>query len=124
MPSSNRPAPPEDAWLETLAQDAPDHEWFHAECTPGYYNQEGRGRTNGAGAYPHGAYAFHELLRCWRTESIDEALRARKSTGDRAPRPELVTRRPEHGLEVQPGSPDVPARKTRASRRHRNRVHP
>src|SRR5690606_6710163 len=34
----------EDAWLETLAQDAPDHEWFHAECTPGYYNREGRGR--------------------------------------------------------------------------------
>ncbi|WP_280415635.1 flavin-containing monooxygenase [Nocardia carnea] len=82
----------EDAWLETLAQDAPDHEWFHAECTPGYYNREGRGRTSGAGAYPHGAYAFHELLRHWRAESIDEALRARNSTGEPAARPEPAAR--------------------------------
>ncbi|CAL9638848.1 NAD(P)/FAD-dependent oxidoreductase [Streptomyces sp. Tu 3180] len=64
----------EDAWLATLAEGAPDHEWFHAECTPGYYNREGRGRPNGPAAYPHGAPAFHELLRRWREESMDEAL--------------------------------------------------
>ncbi|MFF7801389.1 flavin-containing monooxygenase [Streptomyces olivaceus] len=64
----------EDAWLAVLAEDAPDHEWFHAECTPGYYNGEGRGRPNGAYAYPHGAFAFHQLLQRWREESMDEVL--------------------------------------------------
>ncbi|MBD0421574.1 NAD(P)/FAD-dependent oxidoreductase [Streptomyces sp. TRM S81-3] len=67
----------EDAWIATLAEDAPDHEWFHAECTPGYYNGEGRGRPNGPTAYPHGAFAFHELLKQWREESMDEILRPR-----------------------------------------------
>ncbi|TQL18786.1 NAD(P)/FAD-dependent oxidoreductase [Streptomyces sp. SLBN-134] len=64
----------EDAWIALLAEGAPDHEWFHAECTPGYYNREGRGRPNGPTAYPHGAVAFHALLRRWREESMDEAL--------------------------------------------------
>ncbi|MFK0117949.1 flavin-containing monooxygenase [Streptomyces sp. NPDC090994] len=72
----------EDAWLAVCAQDAPDHSWFHAECTPGYYNAEGRGRPNGPTAYPHGAAAFHDLLRRWRDESVDEALRARTATRD------------------------------------------
>ncbi|MHC5259562.1 flavin-containing monooxygenase [Streptomyces sp. UC4497] len=64
-----------DAWRETCAQGSPDHEWFHAECTPGYYNREGRGRPNGPGSYPHGAVAFHELLRRWREENVGEVLR-------------------------------------------------
>ncbi|NJQ04861.1 flavin-containing monooxygenase [Streptomyces lonarensis] len=67
----------EDAWLAVLAEDAPDHEWFHAECTPGYYNHEGRGRPNGPAAYPHGAVAFHELLDQWRRTSMGEVLRRR-----------------------------------------------
>ncbi|MFF0224049.1 flavin-containing monooxygenase [Streptomyces sp. NPDC004629] len=67
----------EDAWIAVLAEGAPDHEWFHAECTPGYYNAEGRGRPNGPNAYPHGAVAFHDLLRRWREESMAEALRPR-----------------------------------------------
>lgn len=72
------PAPEaEDAWGDVCAQGAPDHAWFHAECTPGYYNGEGRGRPNGPTAYPHGAVAFHALLRRWREENMGEALRAR-----------------------------------------------
>lgn len=72
------PAPEaEGAWVDICAQGAPDHAWFHAECTPGYYNGEGRGRPNGPTAYPHGAVAFHELLRRWREENMGEALRAR-----------------------------------------------
>ncbi|SCE46710.1 hypothetical protein GA0115253_105594 [Streptomyces sp. Termitarium-T10T-6] len=67
----------EDAWLAVLAEDAPDHEWFHAECTPGYYNREGRGRPNGPIAYPHGAVAFHRLLGEWREKSLSEVLRSR-----------------------------------------------
>ncbi|MEU0227120.1 NAD(P)/FAD-dependent oxidoreductase [Streptomyces sp. NPDC006284] len=65
----------EDAWLAVLAEGAPDHEWFHAECTPGYYNGEGRGRPNGPIAYPHGAAAFHDLLERWRETSMSEVLR-------------------------------------------------
>ncbi|MEV5357696.1 NAD(P)/FAD-dependent oxidoreductase [Streptomyces sp. NPDC052693] len=67
----------EDAWLAVLTEGAPDHAWFHAECTPGYYNGEGRGRPNAPIAYPHGAFAFHELLRRWREESISEVLQTR-----------------------------------------------
>ncbi|MEU0098157.1 NAD(P)/FAD-dependent oxidoreductase [Streptomyces sp. NPDC006267] len=70
----------EDAWIAVCAQDAPDHEWFHAECTPGYYNAEGRGRPNGPIAYPHGAFAFHGLLKQWREDSMDEVLRVKKSS--------------------------------------------
>ncbi|NEB77228.1 NAD(P)/FAD-dependent oxidoreductase [Streptomyces sp. SID14478] len=65
----------EDAWTEVCRQGAPDHEWFHAECTPGYYNAEGRGRPNGPTAYPHGAVVFHELLRRWRAQNLVEVLR-------------------------------------------------
>ncbi|MCL7382109.1 NAD(P)/FAD-dependent oxidoreductase [Streptomyces sp. 35G-GA-8] len=69
----------EDVWIKTMAEEAPDHEWFHAECTPGYYNREGRGRPNGY-VYPHSASAFHELLGHWRAESLDEVLHARTSS--------------------------------------------
>ncbi|AJE38992.1 flavin-containing monooxygenase [Streptomyces nodosus] len=67
----------EDAWVTALAEGAADHEWFHAECTPGYYNAEGRGRPNGPTAYPHGAFAFHDLLRKWRAASLGEILHTR-----------------------------------------------
>ncbi|MGI5281191.1 flavin-containing monooxygenase [Streptomyces rochei] len=68
----------EDAWLAVLAEGAPDHEWFHAECTPGYYNGEGRGRPNAPIAYPHGAAAFHDLLRHWRETSMSDVLRTER----------------------------------------------
>ncbi|MFH9433232.1 flavin-containing monooxygenase [Streptomyces rochei] len=68
----------EDAWLAVLAEGAPDHEWFHAECTPGYYNGEGRGRPNAPIAYPHGAAAFHDLLRRWRETSMSDVLRTER----------------------------------------------
>ncbi|MFJ3667057.1 flavin-containing monooxygenase [Streptomyces sp. NPDC090106] len=69
----------EDDWIATMRDGAPDHAWFHAECTPGYYNAEGRGRPNGPHAYPHGAAAFSDLLERWRKESMHEALRARST---------------------------------------------
>ncbi|MER5949862.1 NAD(P)/FAD-dependent oxidoreductase [Streptomyces sp. NPDC001904] len=68
-----------DAWLAVCAQDAPDHEWFHAECTPGYYNREGRGRPNGPTAYPYGAVAFHDMLRRWREQDIGDVLRSKET---------------------------------------------
>lgn len=74
----------EDAWLALLAEGAPDHEWFHAECTPGYYNREGRGRPNGPVAYPHGAVAFHQHLERWRDTSLGDVLRTRTAGRFRA----------------------------------------
>jgi cation diffusion facilitator CzcD-associated flavoprotein CzcO len=85
----------EDAWIDVCGQGAPDHEWFHAECTPGYYNREGRGRPNGPTAYPHGAVAFHDLLRRWREENISEILqgKARQRQSQASPVKDLpVTR--------------------------------
>ncbi|GGR49881.1 cation diffusion facilitator CzcD-associated flavoprotein CzcO [Nocardioides luteus] len=64
----------EDAWARRLAEGAPRHAWFHAECTPGYYNAEGAGRPDRATSYPGSAVAFHEELRAWREGSIDEVL--------------------------------------------------
>ncbi|MDT0265937.1 NAD(P)/FAD-dependent oxidoreductase [Streptomyces sp. DSM 44915] len=71
----------EDAWYATLAEGAADHAWFHAECTPGYYNAEGRGRPDRPSAYPHGAVAFHALLAQWREQSINEVLQPRTRRG-------------------------------------------
>ncbi|MEU4144253.1 flavin-containing monooxygenase [Streptomyces parvulus] len=70
----------EDAWLAVLSDGAPDHEWFHAECTPGYYNGEGRGRPNGPTAYPDGAAAFHDLLTRWRATSMSDGLAVRRTS--------------------------------------------
>ncbi|MER7609985.1 NAD(P)/FAD-dependent oxidoreductase [Nocardioides sp. NPDC127503] len=64
----------EDAWARRLSEGAPRHAWFHAECTPGYYNAEGVGRPDVPTGYPGSAVAFHEELRAWRETSIDEAL--------------------------------------------------
>ncbi|MEV7085441.1 NAD(P)/FAD-dependent oxidoreductase [Streptomyces sp. NPDC093085] len=69
-------------WLAVMSDGAPDHEWFHAECTPGYYNAEGRGRPNAPRAFPHGAVAFHALLERWRAESLDVILQARSEPTD------------------------------------------
>ncbi|MGH8879708.1 MAG: hypothetical protein ACRD0P_20560, partial [Stackebrandtia sp.] len=38
---------------------------FHAECTPGYYNNEGMPRQ-GSGSFADGPVAFHALLKDWR----------------------------------------------------------
>ncbi|MFS8204308.1 flavin-containing monooxygenase (plasmid) [Streptomyces sp. CWNU-52B] len=70
----------EEDWRAVLAEGAPDHEWFHAECTPGYYNREGGGRPNGPSAYPHGASAFHAYLERWREESLGSVLQPRHAT--------------------------------------------
>ncbi|MBB3051602.1 hypothetical protein FHS23_002631 [Prauserella isguenensis] len=64
----------ESEWAETLRRTSPDRERFDAECTPGYYNNEGRSRgprqTYGPGPGP-----FQRLLREWRSgNGIEEVL--------------------------------------------------
>jgi hypothetical protein len=53
---------------------APDLHRFQAECTPGYYNNEGQPRQRGE-AYAAGPVAFHEELRRWRADGgLDDVV--------------------------------------------------
>jgi cation diffusion facilitator CzcD-associated flavoprotein CzcO len=63
----------QDAWLTTLRENAPDLYAFRAACTPGYYNNEGKPHAHNE-AYADGPVAFHELLRRWRADGMDDVL--------------------------------------------------
>ncbi|MET9560826.1 flavin-containing monooxygenase [Streptomyces tauricus] len=64
----------ETAWVATIREKAADLYAFQAECTPGYYNNEGRPRQRSE-SYGDGPVAFHELLRRWRADGgMDEVL--------------------------------------------------
>jgi len=61
----------EDAWLELL-KNAPPMLIGSTECTPGYYNNEGKGWGESGpavtgGGYPAGALAYFKYLEEWRT---------------------------------------------------------
>jgi cyclohexanone monooxygenase len=65
----------QDEWCATVRDTAIDNSAFDAECTPGYYNNEGggAGAAHGEGIRSHlgepygpGFYAFEDLLRAWR----------------------------------------------------------
>jgi cation diffusion facilitator CzcD-associated flavoprotein CzcO len=63
-----------DAWVATIREKAADLYKFQAECTPGYYNNEGMPRAQSE-SYGDGPLAFHELLRTWRASGgMDEVL--------------------------------------------------
>ncbi|MFG2225156.1 flavin-containing monooxygenase [Streptomyces sp. NPDC048644] len=55
----------ENAWVARIHENAVDVYTFHAECTPGYYNNEGMPRQRGE-SFADGPVAFHSLLREWR----------------------------------------------------------
>jgi cyclohexanone monooxygenase len=58
-------------WVATIRRLAGGHEQFYAECTPGYYNNEGKGvKDNGflAGQYGGGPEEFFKLLADWRDD--------------------------------------------------------
>lgn len=61
----------ENAWLELL-QNAPPMMIGSTECTPGYYNNEGKGWdetgiVGGGAGYPMGATAYFKYLEDWRS---------------------------------------------------------
>ncbi|MDG1399292.1 MAG: monooxygenase, partial [Candidatus Binatia bacterium] len=66
----------EDAWVETIISLARDGQKFLEECTPGYYNNEGKpGERSGQnGPYGAGSVKFFELLQAWRDEGSLEGL--------------------------------------------------
>ncbi|MBB4683108.1 flavin-containing monooxygenase [Amycolatopsis jiangsuensis] len=63
----------EQRWADTIRETSPDRQRFQEECTPGYYNNEGRPRAR-AHSFGGGAVAFHELLREWRSGDMAEVL--------------------------------------------------
>ncbi|GAB6902238.1 flavin-containing monooxygenase [Kineosporia succinea] len=60
------------AWVRTIEEVSVDTRAFQAECTPGYYN--GEGRTLPIRTFSPGPVAFHRLLGQWRETSIDDVL--------------------------------------------------
>ena len=60
----------EDAWVQTIVDSAILRQKFQEECTPGYYNNEGKPSALAArnGPYGLGPIAFVSLLEAWRTE--------------------------------------------------------
>ena len=58
-------------WVATIQEKAINNRDYLIECTPGYYNNEGKpdeGHGLFGGLYGGGAVEFHDLIRKWRTE--------------------------------------------------------
>jgi cyclohexanone monooxygenase len=70
----------EEAWVKTIIALAVQREKFAAECTPGYYNNEGRPNPTAAqnGSYGAGPVAFVSLLEAWRAEGALAGLDVRR----------------------------------------------
>jgi cation diffusion facilitator CzcD-associated flavoprotein CzcO len=69
----------QDAWCQTVRETAIDNSAFDAECTPGYYNNEGGGGGEGIRShlgepYAPGFYAFGDLLAQWRAKGELDGL--------------------------------------------------
>jgi cyclohexanone monooxygenase len=66
-------------WLELLAESARDVRAFQEQCTPGYYNNEGRPADGGflGSSYGKGPLAFFQLLAEWRADGTFPGLELR-----------------------------------------------
>ncbi|MSP43248.1 MAG: NAD(P)/FAD-dependent oxidoreductase [Alphaproteobacteria bacterium] len=67
----------EDGWVSTMNRMAAQTEAYYAECTPGYYNNEGKpggGNSFLAGQYGGGPVEFFNILKQWREEGKFEGL--------------------------------------------------
>ena len=66
----------EDAWVETIISLARKNEKFLADCTPGYYNNEGKPHERALqnANYGTGSEAFFKVLRDWREEGVLKGL--------------------------------------------------
>lgn len=60
----------EEAWVQTIIDSAISRQEFAEECTPGYYNNEGKPSALAArnGAYGKGPIAFVKLIEAWRAD--------------------------------------------------------
>lgn len=69
----------QDDWVQTVAELSIDNSAFELSCTPGYYNNEGRGGAEGNGSflgdfYSPGFYEFDELIAAWRDKGDLDGL--------------------------------------------------
>ena len=69
----------QDAWVATVRELSIDNSAFELSCTPGYYNNEGKGGAVRNGAflgdfYAPGFYAFDELIAEWRAKGDLDGL--------------------------------------------------
>jgi cyclohexanone monooxygenase len=69
----------QEAWVRTVRELSIDNSAFELSCTPGYYNNEGRGGAVGNGSflgdfYAPGFYAFDDLLKEWRDKGNLDGL--------------------------------------------------
>ncbi len=66
----------ESEWIETIMDVAMQRQKFLEECTPGYYNNEGKPSAAAVrnGPYGAGSIAFIELLEKWRAEGSLQGL--------------------------------------------------
>lgn len=76
----------QNAWVSTIRELAIDNSAFELSCTPGYYNNEGRGGAEGNGSflgdfYSPGFYAFDDLLAEWRATGDLEGLTLTSGNG-------------------------------------------
>jgi cyclohexanone monooxygenase len=61
----------EDGWVDEIKRTARLGERFFAECTPGYYNNEGKPQDGGGfftDNYGAGSEVFFQILRDWRAK--------------------------------------------------------
>lgn len=66
----------ENEWVETIIKLARKNEKFLADCTPGYYNNEGKPHERALqnANYGTGSEAFFKVLRDWREEGVLKGL--------------------------------------------------
>jgi cyclohexanone monooxygenase len=66
----------EEAWVQTIIDSALMRQKFQEECTPGYYNNEGKPSALAArnGPYGKGSIAFIQLMTDWRAAGTLEGL--------------------------------------------------
>ena len=66
----------EDAWVQAVVDCAILRQKFQEECTPGYYNNEGKPSAQAArnGPYGAGPIAFVQILEAWRADGRLEGL--------------------------------------------------
>ena len=73
----------QDNWVNTIRELSIDNSAFELSCTPGYYNNEGRGGGEGNGSflgdfYSPGFYEFDDLLAAWRDNGDLDGLELSK----------------------------------------------
>ena len=73
----------EEAWVQTIIDSALMRQKFQEECTPGYYNNEGKPSALAArnGPYGKGSIAFIKLMEAWRAAGTLEGLELTSGEG-------------------------------------------